>query len=81
VLVIASYLLVIVGWMPDSPAETMGVRREFFVSKEACEAAGSEYVAQREIYKDELGGGQYKWFCLPAPDKAEIDAAIKDAAE
>jgi hypothetical protein len=81
VLVIASYLLIIAGWMPDNPTETMAVKRAFFVSKEACEAAGSEYVAQREIYKDELGGGMYKWFCLPAPDKAEIDAAIKDATE
>lgn len=56
------YILVIIGFHPElqSPRLVEILRVE---SQEECETEGSEYVAQREIYKQEFGGEQFRYFC------------------
>ena len=63
---IVPYILVIIGFHPDFAPNTIGprlveIRR--VESQEECEAEGSEYVAQREIYKQEFGGERFRYFC------------------
>ena len=59
---IVPYFLVIIGFHPDFPSPRLvEIRR--FESQEECEMQGSEYVAQREIYKVEFGGERFRYFC------------------
>lgn len=56
------YILVILGFYPDT-GQIRLVEFRRYESREACEAEGSDYVAQREIYKVEFGGERYRYFC------------------
>lgn len=59
---IVPYILVIIGFHPDLLSPRL-VEIKRFESQEECEAQGSEYVAQREIYKAEFGGERFRYFC------------------
>ena len=59
---IVPYILVIIGFHPDLPSPRL-VEIRTFESQEECELQGSEYVAQREIYKVEFGGERFRYFC------------------
>ena len=59
---IVPYILVIIGFHPDGGQPRL-VEFRRFESQEECEMQGSEYVAQREIYKVEFGGERFRYFC------------------
>lgn len=64
---IVPYILVIIGFHPDLPSPRL-VEFRRVESQEACEMEGSEYVAQREIYKLEFGGERFRYFCRQVGD-------------
>lgn len=70
------YLLILISWHPDEPGKFLVERApKAYVTAELCEADGSEYIAQREIYRAEFGGRHFAYKCLPSASGKEIDQA------
>jgi hypothetical protein len=70
------YLLVVIGWHPDHPGEyTFHRAPTAYATLSACGADGSEYVAQRDIYRTEFGGMRFAYKCIRSASGDESDAA------
>jgi len=68
---IVPYLLVIVGWTPGAPADSMALRHSLHRSPEACEAQGAALIAQRDGAQSRAEATRYRYFCIPAPTPQE----------
>lgn len=76
------YLLIVIGWHPDHPGEFTFHRAPMaYATLEECEADGSEYVAQRDIYRTEFGGMRFVYKCIRSVSGDEYDQALKDLDE
>ena len=76
------YLLVVIGWHPDHPGEFTFDRAPLaFATLEACEADGSEYVAQRDIYRTEFGGMRFAYKRIRSVSGDEYKQALEDLDE
>lgn len=67
------FILVVIGWNPDSPGETMALQHSLHVSEQACEDKGLAFM---EEHKDLAAGAfpaQYRYFCLPTPSVDEYE--------
>ena len=69
------WLLIIVGWHPDTPDEQRVARVEVTADEAECDQLGNEFVASRAMYREELGPFEYRYFCAPMPDSEAVDEA------
>ena len=75
------WLLIIIGWHPDTPEDQRVVRVQWVADQEECDLLGDEFVESRKIYREELGPHQYRYFCSPAPDRESLDDAWRSRME
>lgn len=75
------WLLIIVGWHPDTPDNQRVVRVQYVADEAECGLLGEEYIASRKMYREELGPFEYRFFCSPAPDQGSLDEAWKSLIE
>jgi hypothetical protein len=78
VLDIAPFILLLLSWSASSPKDSMAVEKRLMVSEAECRMHGAEFVAQREIYKEEFKGRDFQYFCIPAPSQKEISDMIEN---
>lgn len=64
------WLLIIIAQMPGAPEEQAEAHVQAVMDQVECEQLGADFVASRA----ELGPIEYRYFCAPMPDNAEIDA-------
>ncbi|TXG93864.1 MAG: hypothetical protein E6R09_18385 [Rhodocyclaceae bacterium] len=69
------YLLILVGWNPASPTDSMEVAQSLQPSREACEAQGAAFMAGLGREADKVAA-QHRYFCVEAPSPADYDALI-----
>lgn len=72
------FLLIILGWHPDTPQDIDLERPEMlFESVEACRDAGAKLAKEMTAAAREKGGEVYEFHCLRAPSGREFDEAFK----
>lgn len=69
------YLLILVGWNPASPADSMEVAQSVQTSREACESQGAAFMTALGKAVDKAAT-QHRYFCVEAPALADYDALI-----
>ena len=52
------WLLIIIGWHPDTPEDQHVVRVQWVADQEECDLLGDEFVESRKMYREELGPHQ-----------------------
>lgn len=75
---IVPYLLVIIGWTPGAPAESMALRQSLHRSSEECEAQGVAFMKDGEGSR--AGATRHRYFCVPAPTSEDYRALFEPDA-
>jgi len=65
------YLLIVIGWAPDRPDETMALRHSLHASAAQCDAAGKAFVAEKAS-----PATHYRHFCISAPTLPDYQGLI-----
>ncbi|WP_114520112.1 hypothetical protein [Altererythrobacter sp. ZODW24] len=71
------FILIIVGWHPDSPDQSMVLQSSLQSSHAVCEAAGQKFMDEREAMKSEIWKADYKYWCIAAPGPDEHNGAAE----
>ncbi|GAA4039401.1 hypothetical protein [Parerythrobacter jejuensis] len=72
------YLLIIIGFDPDKPSETMALQHSLHISQAACEAQGTKFLEDRKDYMAKFPA-RYRYFCIPVPGDDELDGVFDRA--
>ena len=79
---IIPFIVIMLGWLPDSPGEFSVERPEIvFESQEACEVAGAKMAARMTQMAETQSGAQYEHRCFAVPSKEEFEAMLKQMEE
>lgn len=80
------FLLILLGWDPAAPGETMMLERVLQASGDECVASGEKWLRDGAGSVDGSGrlaglpdGADYRYFCIPAPSAREYDAVFGQA--
>lgn len=70
------FILIIIGWNPDKPAETMVLQHSLHISAEVCEREGTKFVSERAWMKDAYDPAEFKHVCIAAPTPDEYEGVF-----
>jgi len=71
------FLLILLGWNPSSPGETMMIERSLYVDEAQCLAAGDRQMAAGPSLQGLPADAQYRFFCVAAPSGDEAEALFE----
>ena len=75
------WLLILIGWHPDSPHEQHVVKVEVVVDYAECEDIGERYLEAHDASQPDGGPHHYRFFCDRLPDRESFDAAMERMGE
>ncbi len=71
------FILIVIGWNPDNPDETMALQHSLHSSQQVCEAKGQAFVDERRHMATGHFRAQYKYFCIAAPGPDEYEGVFE----
>ncbi|MFC4255530.1 hypothetical protein GRI97_08835 [Altererythrobacter xixiisoli] len=71
------YLLILIGWNPAAPAETMLISRSLYPDKAHCLAEGDRQLAAGPQIQGLPTDAAFRYFCVAAPSGDEAEALFE----
>ena len=71
------YLLIVIGFDPAQPSETMALQHSLHASEQACEQVGAAFIQRRNGVDP---AAHYRYFCIPAPSDADLQDVFDRSA-
>jgi hypothetical protein len=67
------YILILIGWNPANPAESMALQHSLHIDQVTCDERGRVLVDLRNAADSEAFPAHYTYFCIPVPSGQEYD--------
>jgi len=71
------FLLILIGWQPSAPGESMTITHSLHASEEACRERGEALLVDGPGVAGLPEAAHYRYFCIPAPTAEEYDEAFE----
>ncbi|MCL6252107.1 hypothetical protein M3P36_13760 [Altererythrobacter sp. KTW20L] len=67
------YILILIGWNPAHPEDSMALQHSLHFDEAACIERGRTLTEQRNSASSEAFPARYTYFCIQAPTGQEYD--------